>query len=68
MVYVIGDIDKRKTTKKIKFNKEKMILAPMEFISYQNKIDKYAILSIGGFFEETCRLKERTTDYQNIYH
>jgi hypothetical protein len=57
MVYVIGDIDKRKTTKKIKFNKEKMILAPMEFISYQNKIDEYAILGIGGFFGAKVKIK-----------
>jgi hypothetical protein len=57
MVYVIGDIDQRKTAKKIKFNKEKMILAPMEFISYQNKIDEYAILSIGGFFGAKMRIK-----------
>ena len=49
MVYVIGDIDKRQTPKKIKFNNEKLELAPMEFIAYQNEIDKDAILSIGGF-------------------
>ncbi len=49
MVYVIGDIDKRQTPKKIKFNNEKLELAPMEFIAYQNQIGNEAILSIGGF-------------------
>ncbi len=49
MVYVLGDIDKKQTPKKIKFNNEKLELAPMEFIAYQNEIGKDAILSIGGF-------------------
>ena len=49
MVYVIGDIDKMQTPKKIKFNNVKMTLYPMEYISYQNKIGEDAILSIGGF-------------------
>lgn len=49
MVYVIGDIDKRQTPKKIKFNNEKLELAPMEFIAYQNEVGKEAILSFGGF-------------------
>lgn len=49
MVYVIGDIDKRQTPKKIKFNNVKLELAPMEYIAYQNEIGQEAILSIGGF-------------------
>ncbi len=49
MVYIIGDIDKRQKPKKVKFNDEKLILAPLEYIAYQNEIGKEAILSIGGF-------------------
>lgn len=49
MVYVIGDIDKNQTTKTIKFNKVKVILQPMEYLSYQNKVGEDAIISIGGF-------------------
>ncbi len=49
MVYVHGDISKRQSPKKIKFNNEKLILKPMEYISYQNKVGEDAILSIGGF-------------------
>lgn len=48
MVYVIGDIDRRKTAKTIKFNKEKMQLNPMECFSFQNKIGEECTLSIGG--------------------
>ena len=57
MVYVIGDIDKRRTPKKIKFNNEKFILAPMEFISYQNKVGENAVLSIGGFLGAKASIK-----------
>lgn len=49
MVYVIGDIDRNQTAKNIRFNKEKMLLPPLEYISYQNKIGEDAIVSIGGF-------------------
>ncbi|MFN6342878.1 MAG: hypothetical protein ACK4Y6_10805 [Bacteroidota bacterium] len=49
MVYVIGDIDKRQTAKKIKFNERKVILNPMEYISYQNTVGSEATVSIGGF-------------------
>ncbi len=59
MVYVIGDIDKSQTPKKIKFNNEKLELAPMEFIAYQNEIGKEAILSIGGFLGAKVWIKGR---------
>ena len=49
MVYVIGDIDKRQTGNEIKFNERKLLLNPMEFISYQNTVGGEAIVSIGGF-------------------
>lgn len=49
MVYVIGDIDRKQTAKKIKFNEKKVSLNPMEYLSYQNKVDGEAIVSIGGF-------------------
>jgi hypothetical protein len=49
MVYVIGDIDKRQTGKTIKFNERKLLLNPMEYVSYQNTIGGEAIISIGGF-------------------
>lgn len=48
LVYVIGDIDRRQTSKTIKFNNEKMELQPMEYISYQNKVGEKCTLSIGG--------------------
>lgn len=57
MVYVIGDIDKSQTPKKIKFNNENIELAPMEFIAYQNEIGKDAILSIGGFLGAKVYIK-----------
>ena len=49
MVYVIGDIDKNKKAKRIKFNKVKVELDPLEYLAYQNEIGEKAILSIGGF-------------------
>lgn len=49
MVYVIGDIDKRQSAKNIKFNEQKVLLNPMEYISYQNQAGEEAIVSIGGF-------------------
>jgi len=48
MVYVIGDIDRRRRVKTIKFNKEKMELNPMECISFQNGIGEKCTLSVGG--------------------
>lgn len=49
MVYVIGDIDKRQSAKNIKFNDQKVVLNPMEYLSYQNKVGEEAIVRIGGF-------------------
>ncbi len=49
MVYIIGDIDKRQTSKNIKLNQQKIELLPMEYISYQNKVGQEATVSIGGF-------------------
>lgn len=48
MVYIVGDIDKNKPQKRIKFNNKNLKLAPLEFIAYQNEIGKDASLSIGG--------------------
>ncbi len=48
MVYVIGDLDKSKMPKKVKVNKEKISLKPLEFIAYQNKVGEEATVSIGG--------------------
>jgi hypothetical protein len=49
MVYVIGDIDKKQTAKTIKFKDKKILLNPMGYISYQNKVGEKAVVSIGGF-------------------
>lgn len=48
MVYVFGDIDKRKTTKKVVFNDRKLLLNPMEFVSCQNTVRGEVTVSIGG--------------------
>ena len=48
-VYVFGDLDVKKgKTKKINLNKQKVELSPLEYISYQNEVGKYATVSIGG--------------------
>ena len=52
MVYVIGDIDKRQSSKSVKLNDQKVLLNPMEYISYQNKVGEETIVSIGGFLGE----------------
>ena len=59
MVYVFGEIDKRKKTKKIKLNGEKIKLAPMEFISYQNKVGQVATIGIGGLLGARVQVKGR---------
>ena len=48
MVYVIGDVDKKQTAKPIKFNNKKIVLEPMEYVAYQNKVGEDATVSIGG--------------------
>ena len=48
-VYIFGDLDLKKgKTKKISLNKQKVELSPLEYISYQNDVGKYATVSIGG--------------------
>jgi len=50
MVYVFGDLDvKNGNTKKIKLNRQKVELAPLEYIESQNKVGEYVTVSIGGF-------------------
>ncbi len=48
MVYVIGAIDKKQNSKTIKLNNQKVLLNPMEYVEYQNKIGEEATVSIGG--------------------
>ena len=48
MVYVIGDIDRKQTSKMIKLNNHKIQLNPMEYVAYQNKVGEQATVSIGG--------------------
>lgn len=58
MVYVIGDVEVRKTSgKKIKFNKKPIELLPLEYVSYQNKVGEEAIVSIGGFLGSKVWIK-----------
>jgi hypothetical protein len=48
-IYVFGDLDVKKgKAKKITINKQKVELSPLEHISYQNEVGKYATVSIGG--------------------
>jgi|GEM_PF-1019009 len=50
MIYVFGDLNiKRHAGKRIKLNGEKVVLLPLEYVSYQNKVGKEATVSIGGF-------------------
>ena len=48
MVYVFGDIHNDQRARKIRFNDEKLVLHPMEFIAYQNKVGQEATLNVGG--------------------
>jgi hypothetical protein len=47
-IYVFGNIDRRKASKKIKINDRKIELKPLEYVSYQNQVDEETIVSIGG--------------------
>lgn len=49
MIYVIGGIDNKRSSRNIKFNNKKLLLDPMSFIAFQNNVDEEATLSIGGF-------------------
>jgi len=60
MVYVFGDLDiKKGTTKKIKLNRNKVDLAPFEYIEAQNEVGKYLSVSIGGFLGAKVDIKGR---------
>jgi hypothetical protein len=48
MIYVFGNIDKRKASKKININETEIELDPLEYVSYQNQIAEETIVSIGG--------------------
>jgi len=49
-VYVFGDLDVKKGKgKRINLNKQRVELSPLEYISYQNEVGKYATVGIGGF-------------------
>lgn len=48
MIYVFGNIDKRKASKKIKINETEIELNPLEYVSYQNQVAEETIVSIGG--------------------
>ncbi|WP_299224187.1 hypothetical protein [uncultured Aquimarina sp.] len=50
MIYIIGGLNKLKEKgRKIKFNGKKYLLNSLEYIEYQNEIDREATISIGGF-------------------
>ena len=50
MIYVIGDLDRNHTDgKSFKLNSNKILLLPLEFVSYQNKVGNEATISKGGF-------------------
>ncbi|TSJ47861.1 hypothetical protein [Fluviicola chungangensis] len=55
-IYVFGNIDKRKASKKITINDRKIELKPLEYISYQNQVDEETIVSIGGSRGATMRI------------
>lgn len=47
-IYVFGNIDKRKSSKKIKINDTSIELKPLEYVAYQNQVDEQTIVTIGG--------------------
>lgn len=47
-IYVFGNMDKRKASKKIRINETKIELKPLEYVSYQNQINEETTVWIGG--------------------
>lgn len=48
MIYVFGNLDKRKAIEKIRINDRKIELKPLEYVSYQNQLDEQTTVIIGG--------------------
>jgi len=48
MIYVFGNLNKRKASKEISINERKIELKPLEYVSYQNQLDEQTIVIIGG--------------------
>ena len=58
MVYAFGDLDAKKGNKrKIKINRQKIELHPLEYVEIQNEVGKYLTVSIGGFFGAKTDIK-----------
>lgn len=48
MIYVFGNLDKRKAIEKIRINDKKIELKPLEYVSYQNQLDEQTTVIVGG--------------------
>ncbi|MBE8714970.1 hypothetical protein [Sphingobacterium hungaricum] len=48
MICIFGDIDNKPESKNIRFNGDKIIVNPMEYVSHQNEIGEKSTISIGG--------------------
>jgi hypothetical protein len=50
MIYVFGNLDaKNGSTRRIRLDRQRVELAPLEYVEFQNEIGKYTRVSIGGF-------------------
>ena len=58
MIYVFGDLDTTKIKRsKIEFNYQEKTLPPLTYFGYQNKVKEKAVISIGGAFGSTMKIK-----------
>lgn len=61
MVYVIGSLDGDKQKgKKFRFNGEKIVLMPLEYVAHQNQVGEETTISVGGLTGAKCWIKGKT--------